>query len=118
MEGMMSKQDNELKIARIAYDKRLRSVQRIEYHLERIALSENDDDLESAAVALRIAQAEVVSSEHQLNVLVAEIREQNKKHSNVSILHTSAHQDNEYERDHFSEAVDLVDPQLRLQLAK
>ncbi len=111
--------EQKLKAARNVFEKHRRTVHKIENYLKRLSRTDNEEEQRSATVALKIAKTKVTDSEQKLKSLIKQFRNQSEiQNSNVSVLGISESSSQISERDHFSEALDRVDPSLRLQLAK
>ena len=100
--------ETELKIARELFEKRLKTFKRIKHHIR--GLSRSSDEYSAGEIALNIAKTELDIACHQLDNTIQTIRQR----SNGAGTAPQTHE----ERDHFSEALDRVDPKSRLQLGR
>ena len=107
----MGELETELSVSRALYERRLRTFKRVKHHLS--TLDRSSPDWASGEVALKIAEAELCSAKDQLEVVFEQIRAAKSGNPNVTDITEAAHK-----RDHFSEALDRMDPKQRLQLAK
>ncbi len=98
--------ETELKVARGLFEKRLKTLKRIRHHIQH--LSESSDEYSAGEVALKIAEAELDSARQQLDNTIQAIRQGANPQSTPSTE----------DRDHFSEALDRVDPKSRLKLGR
>lgn len=105
--------ETELKIARELFEKRLKTFKRIKHHL--CHLSRPSDEYSAGEVALKVAEAELNTACQQLEKTIQAIRRQSE--SNVKLREPDNNPAID-DRDHFSEALDRVDPKARLQLGR
>lgn len=105
--------ETELKIARELFEKRLKTFKRIKFHLRR--LSKSSDEYSAGEVALKVAETELNIACHQLERTIQIIRQRSDNNINPQESNNKSIAD---ERDHFSEALDRIDPKYRLQLGR
>lgn len=107
----MGELETELSVSRALYERRLRTFKRVKHHLS--TLDHSSPDWASGEVALKIAEAELSSAKDQLEVVFEQIRSAKTGSTGVTNIAEAAQK-----RDHFSEALDRMDPKYRLKLAK
>lgn len=111
----MGELETELSVCRALYERRLRTFKRVKHHLS--TLDRSSSDWASGDVALKIAEAELCSAKDQLEVVFNQIKAVKSGNPNVANIADAA-QNRSMERDHFSDALNRIDPKDRLQLAK
>lgn len=104
----------ELNVARKLYERRLRTLRRINHHLK--SLPSTAEARASAEVALKIAKAELKSAKHQLDRVFVKVQRQTQQPAaqNTAVPMLPERLD----RDFFSEALSRTDPARRLRLVE
>lgn len=108
----MGKLSLELNVARKLYERRLRTLRRINHHVK--SMPSSAEARSSAEVALKIAKAELRSAKHQLERVFDKVQRQSRSTSRQPSTIPATPE--RIERDLFSEALNRTDPAQRLRL--
>lgn len=111
----MSELETEMAVVRNLYERRFRTLKRVQRRLK--SLDKNSPDWSSGELALKIAESELASARRKLKRLVAQARAANKTEAPLVTLNRVTKRPRVRERDHFIDALKRLDPKDRLLLS-
>jgi hypothetical protein len=112
----MSELASELNASRKRYNQKLNTLKKMKVELG--SITKSDEQWPSGIAAYKAAKAEFNSSKMQMELLFDRIKQDHTEHKNISHIHPATASKRHEGMDHFSAALNRVDPQLRLQLFK
>ena len=110
----MGKLSLELNVARKLYERRLRTLRRINHHVK--SMPSSAEARSSAEVALKIAKAELRSAKQQLERVFDKVHRQSRSPASQPSAMPAVPERSD--RDLFSEALSRTDPARRLRLVE